>query len=174
WLEDYVAAQDEHADATVPDRLSDGIRFERVSFTYPGTERRVLEDVSLHLKPGAVVAIVGENGAGKTTLVKLLCRLYRPTNGRILVDGVDLTRLPADAWRSRLAGAFQDFFRFEFRARQTVGVGDVPRLDDEPAVVAAIDRAGADDAVARLAARLEAQRGPTWPEGVEASLGQWQ
>ena len=174
WLEDYVAAQDEHADAPVPDRLADGIRFERVSFAYPGTERRVLEDVSLHLKPGAVVAIVGENGAGKTTLVKLLCRLYRPTSGRILVDGVELTRMPADAWRSRLAGAFQDFFRFEFRARQTVGVGDLPRVDDEPAVVAAVDRAGAGDVVARLAAGLETQLGPTWPEGVEVSFGQWQ
>src|SRR5262249_45511656 len=138
------------------------------------TERRVLEDVSLHLKPGSVVAIVGENGAGKTTLVKLLCRLYRPTSGRILVDGVELTRMPADAWRSRLAGAFQDFFRFEFRARQTGGGGDTPRLDDEPAVVAAVDRAGAGDVVARLAAGLETQLGPTWPEGVEVSFGQWQ
>ena len=174
WLEDYAAAQDEHADATVPERLSDGIRFEHVSFAYPGTDRLVLEDVSLHLEPGSVVAVVGENGAGKTTLVKLLCRMYRPTSGRILVDGVDLARMPAEAWRSRLAGAFQDFYRFEFRARQTVGVGDVPRLDDEPAVVAAVDRAGADDVVARLKAGLETQLGPTWPEGVEVSFGQWQ
>ena len=174
WLEDYVAAMEEHCDATVPDRLSDGIRFEHVSFAYPGTERRVLEDVCLHLEPGTVVAVVGENGAGKTTLVKLLCRLYRPTSGRILVDGVDLARMPADAWRSRLAGAFQDFYRFEFRARHTVGVGDVPRLDDEPAVVAAVDRAGADDVVRRLTAGLETQLGPTWPEGVEVSFGQWQ
>jgi ATP-binding cassette, subfamily B, bacterial len=121
-----------------------------------------------------VVALVGENGAGKTTLVKLLCRLYRPTSGRILVDGVELTRMPAEAWRSRLAGAFQDFFRFEFRARQTVGIGDVLRLDDEPAVVAAIDRAGAGDVVTRLAAGLETQLGPTWPGGVEVSFGQWQ
>ena len=124
----------------------------------------MLEDVCLDLKPGSVVAIVGENGAGKTTLVKLLCRLYQPERGRILVDGVDLARMPADAWRSRLAGAFQDFFRFEFRARHTVGVGDVPRLDDEPAVVAAVDRAGADDVVGQLAAGLETQLGPTWPE----------
>ena len=121
-----------------------------------------------------MVAIVGENGAGKTTLVKLLCRLYQPTSGRILVDGLELARMPADAWRSRLAGAFQDFFRFEFRARHTVGVGDLPRLDDEPAVVAAVDRAGADDVVARLAAGLETQLGPTWPDGVEVSFGQWQ
>ena len=103
-----------------------------------------------------------------------MCRMYRPTSGRILVDGVDLARMPAEAWRSRLAGAFQDFFRFEFRARQTVGVGDVPRLDDEPAVVAAVDRAGADDVVDRLTAGLETQLGPTWPEGVEVSFGQWQ
>jgi ATP-binding cassette subfamily B protein len=121
-----------------------------------------------------VVAIVGENGAGKTTLVKLLCRLYPPTSGRILVDGVELARMPADAWRSRMAGAFQDFFRFEFRARHTVGVGDVPRLDDGPAVLAAVSRAGADDVVARLEAGLETQLGPTWPEGVEVSFGQWQ
>jgi len=121
-----------------------------------------------------VVAIVGENGAGKTTLVKLLCRLYQPTSGRILVDGLELARMHVDAWRARLAGAFQDFFRFEFRARHTVGVGDVPRLDDEPAVAAAVDRAGADDVVAKLAARLETQLGPTWPGGVEVSFGQWQ
>ena len=82
--------------------------------------------------------------------------------------------MPADEWRARLAGAFQDFFRFEFRARHTVGLGDVPRLDDEPAVTAAVDRAGADDVVARLPAGLETQLGPTWPGGVEVSFGQWQ
>src|SRR5207247_3992141 len=84
--------------------------------------------------------------------------------------GVDLARLPADAWRARLAGAFQDFFHFELRARHSVGVGDIPRLDDELAVVAAVGRAGADDVVARLAAGLETQLGPTWPGGVEVSF----
>jgi len=174
WLEDYAAASVEHSDGPVPERLAEGIRFEHVSFAYPGTERRVLEDVCLDLRTGSVVAIVGENGAGKTTLVKLLCRLYQPTSGRILVDGLELARMPVDAWRSRLAGAFQDFFRFEFRARHTVGVGDLPRLDDGPAVVAAVDRAGAADVVARLVAGLETQLGPTWPDGVEVSFGQWQ
>jgi len=82
--------------------------------------------------------------------------------------------VPADAWRARLAGAFQDFFRFEFRARHTVGLGDVPRMDDEPAVVRAIDRAGAGDVVARLPSGLDTQLGPTWPGGVEVSFGQWQ
>src|SRR5438445_1938147 len=82
--------------------------------------------------------------------------------------------MPVDQWRSRLAGAFQDFFRFEFRARHSVGVGDLPRLDDEPAVVAAVERAGAGDVVEGLPAGLETQLGSTWPEGVEVSFGQWQ
>jgi ATP-binding cassette subfamily B protein len=82
--------------------------------------------------------------------------------------------MPAGAWRERLAGAYQDFFRFEFRARRTVGLGDVPRSDDEPAVVAAVNRAGADDVVTKLGAGLDTQLGPTWPDGVEVSFGQWQ
>jgi ATP-binding cassette subfamily B protein len=174
WLEDYAASLVAHADLAVPEQLRAGIRLEHVSFAYPGTERLVLDDVSLELRAGSVVAIVGENGAGKTTLVKLLAKLYEPQSGRIMIDGTDLARMPADAWRARLAGAFQDFFRFEFRARHSVGVGDVPRLDDEPAVVAAVGRAGAGDVVAHLAAGLETQLGPTWPDGVEVSFGQWQ
>ncbi len=174
WLEDYAASLAAAADEPVPSRLTSGIRLEGVSFAYPGTDRLVLDEVDLVLPAGAVVAIVGENGAGKSTLVKLLCKLYEPTAGRILVDGAPLARMRAEDWRSRLAGAFQDFFRFEFRARQSVGVGDLPRLEDEPAVVAAVGRAGADDVVARLAAGLETQLGPTWPQGVEVSFGQWQ
>ncbi len=174
WLEDYAASLVEHADAPVPAQLREGIQFDHVSFTYPGTERVVLEDLSVHLEPGSVVAIVGENGAGKTTLVKLLCALYRPTSGRILLDGVDLARMPPDAWRQRLAGAFQDFFRFELQARHTIGLGDVPRRDDLPALAAAVDRAGAADVVDHLAAGLDTQLGPTWPDGVEISFGQWQ
>jgi len=174
WLEDYAAAQSRGADLPAPERLGEGIRFEHVSFAYPGTDRLVLDDVDLRLAPGSVVAIVGENGAGKTTLVKLLCRLYQPTHGRILVAGADLARMPPDTWRSRLSGAFQDFFRFEFRVRHTVGVGDLPRLDDRAAVAAAVDRAGASDVVQQLVAGVETQLGATWPEGVELSFGQWQ
>jgi ATP-binding cassette, subfamily B, bacterial len=134
----------------------------------------VLDDVSLLLEPNAVVAIVGENGAGKTTLVKLLAKMYEPSSGAIYVDDQPLARMRADEWRDRLAGAFQDFFRFEFRAQQTVGLGDVPRVDDQSAVVTAIGRAGADDVVTRLTAGLETQLGPTWPGGVDVSFGQWQ
>jgi ATP-binding cassette subfamily B protein len=100
--------------------------------------------------------------------------MYAPTSGRILIDGIDLNRISPVDWRARLAGAFQDFFRFEFRARHTVGVGDVPRLDDEPAVVTAVGRAGADDVIVRLTAGLDTQLGPAWPEGVDVSFGQWQ
>ena len=121
-----------------------------------------------------MVAVVGENGAGKTTLVKLLCRMYAPTSGRILVDGTDLARLPNDAWRRHLAGTLQDFFRFEFPAVTTVGVGDRPRMDDRPAVSVAVGRAGATDVVDGLPAGLDTQLGPTWDEGVEVSFGQWQ
>jgi ATP-binding cassette, subfamily B, bacterial len=174
WLEDYAASLVEHADSPPPKTLVNGIRFENVSFAYPGTTRVVLDDVSLELKPGSVVAIVGENGAGKSTLVKLLCRLYQPDQGRILVDGTDLSRISADDWRSKLAGAFQDFFRFEFQARHTVGIGDLPHLDNEPAVVTAINRAGADDVVEGLSSGLTTQLGTTWPHGVEVSFGQWQ
>jgi ATP-binding cassette subfamily B protein len=174
WLEDYAATMEAVADLPVPGRLTRGIRLEHVSFAYPGTERLVLDDVSVDLPAGAVVAIVGENGAGKSTLVKLLCKLYAPTSGRILVDDVDLARLPASQWRDRLAGAFQDFFRFELLARQSVGLGDVPRVESVPAVRAAVDRAGAADVVDRFDAGLDTQLGPTWPGGVEVSFGQWQ
>jgi ATP-binding cassette subfamily B protein len=174
WLEDYAAAVSEHANATVPERLTKGIRLEKVSFSYPGSPRRALEDVNLELPAGSVVAIVGENGAGKSTLVKLLCRMYQPDAGRILVDDEDLSGMPADQWRSRVAGAFQDFFRFEFRARHAVGLGDLPNLEYEPAVAAAVDRAGAGDVVARLPSGLNTQLGSTWPGGVEVSFGQWQ
>src|SRR6184192_3057414 len=138
WLEDYAGSLAASADLPVPGVLRHGIRLEHVSFAYPGTSRLVLDDISLLLPAGSVVAIVGENGAGKTTLVKLLAKMYEPSSGSILVDDTPLARIPADEWRSRLAGAFQDFFRFEFHARHTVGVGDVIRLDDEPAVVTAV------------------------------------
>jgi ATP-binding cassette subfamily B protein len=174
WLEDYAASLTADDDVAVPTRLVDGIRFDDVSFAYPGTSRLVLEHVELTLPAGAVVAVVGENGAGKTTLVKLLSKLYEPTSGRILVDGAELARMPADEWRERLAGAYQDFFRFELLARHSVGVGDIPRYDDVVPVATAVDRAGADDVVQKLAAGLETQLGPTWPDGVEVSFGQWQ
>ncbi|MCC7362788.1 MAG: ABC transporter ATP-binding protein [Dehalococcoidia bacterium] len=174
WLEDYAASVVANEDLEAPASLREGVLFDHVSFAYPGTDRLVLDDVNLVLPAGAVVAVVGENGAGKSTLVKLLAKLYEPASGRILVDGVPLARIPAARWRERLAGAFQDFFRFEFRALQSVGLGDVPRVEDELAVAGAISRAGATDVVDRLPAGLATQLGPAWPAGVEVSFGQWQ
>jgi ATP-binding cassette subfamily B protein len=174
WLEDYAARETSLGDVPAPDRLTDGVHFDHVSFAYPGTTRLVLDDVTLDLPAGSVVALVGENGAGKTTLVKLLAKMYEPTTGRILVDGADLRRLSAPAWRARLAGAFQDFFRFELRAGHAIGLGETSRMDDDAAVMTAVSRAGAEDVVARLPAGLATQLGQAWPEGVEVSFGQWQ
>ncbi len=174
WLEDYAASFTADTDRAVPPVLTHGIRLDHVSFTYPGASRVVLDDVSLTIPAGAVVAIVGENGAGKSTLVKLLAKLYEPSSGSIVVDETPLARIPADAWRARLAGAFQDFFRFEFRARHSIGLGDLPRMDDDAGVMRAVERAGANDVIERLASGLDAQLGPTWPGGVDLSFGQWQ
>jgi ATP-binding cassette subfamily B protein len=174
WLEDYAASFASRTDAPVPDTLRHGVALHGVSFTYPGTSVPALRDVSVSLPAGSVVAVVGENGAGKSTLVKLLCKFYVPDAGRIDVDGVDLARMPTDEWRERVAGAYQDFFRFELLARQTVGVGDLPRLEDEVAVSAAVGHAGADDAVAALRDGLATQLGRAWPGGVDVSFGQWQ
>jgi ATP-binding cassette subfamily B protein len=174
WLEEYAETHAVEPDQPVPERLDGAIRFEHVSFRYPGTDAWVLRNVDLEFAAGSVVALVGENGAGKTTLVKLLCRFYEPTEGRITIDGIELNRIPADEWRSRLSGAFQDFFRFEYDAQHSIGIGELVLAEDEPAVLAAVGRAGADDVLARLPEGLQTQLGPTWRQGHELSIGQWQ
>jgi ATP-binding cassette subfamily B protein len=175
WLEDYASAQLETADLReAPERIVRGMRIENLSFRYPGTERLVLQDVTVDLPAGTVIAIVGENGAGKSTLVKLLCGLYAPTSGRILIDGTDLARIPTDVWRTRIAGAFQDFAKFEFAAMRAIGLGDLPREEVVPAVERAVVRGGAADVIERLPHGLRTQLGPTWKDGVEVSFGQWQ
>jgi ATP-binding cassette subfamily B protein len=174
WLENYAASVTSSADSPAPATLGDGITFQDVSFTYPGSTTPALDHVSLRLPAGAVVAVVGENGAGKSTFVKLLCKMYEPTTGEILVDGLPLRRIRTDEWRTRVSGAFQDFHRFEFEARTSVGLGDLPRVDDDDSVRAAVGRAGADDVIDGLASGLDTQLGATWPAGVDVSFGQWQ
>lgn len=174
WLENYVAIHRGTADRPAPASLADGISFEDVSFSYPGTGEPVLSDVSLRLPAGSVVAVVGENGAGKSTLVKLLCGFYAPSAGRIVVDGTDLARIDPKQWRTRLSGAFQDFARLEFVARSSIGLGDLDYRDDEAVVTGSVRRAGAADVIDGLAAGLATQLGATWPEGVDLSFGQWQ
>ena len=164
----------ERSPAPPPERMRSGITLDGVSFSYPGTDRQVLDDVTLHLPAGAVVAIVGENGAGKSTLVKLLAKMYEPDSGRILVDGVPLADIPADAWRARLSGVFQDFARFEYPLRLSIGLGDLARAEDGEAVDRAVERADARALADRLDRGLDTQLGNTWADGAELSEGQWQ
>ena len=175
WLEDYAASSGaETGGLAVPDRLFDGIRLEAVTFAYPGTAAEVLSEVSLHLPAGAAVALVGVNGAGKTTLVKLLTRMYEPTAGRILIDGVALAELDLAAWRERSAAAFQDFLRPELSAGEVVGLGDLSRIEDHDAISAALSKAGAASVVDDMADGLMANLGHSFADGVELSGGQWQ
>jgi ABC-type multidrug transport system fused ATPase/permease subunit len=176
WLEDYAqtAARPVAEPAALPARLRQGITLEDVTFQYPERPKAVLDGLSLHLPAGKVVALVGENGAGKTTLIKLLCDFYQPAKGQILVDGVDLRQVRPAVWRGRLSAAFQDFAQFEFRVRESVGVADLPRIEEDEAVLGALERAGADGLVTGLPAGLETQLGTGWENGVELSGGQWQ
>lgn len=176
WLEDYAERKRQVGGepAPVPARLTQGIAVHDLTFRYPGTEKPVLSDVSLALPAGGVIALVGENGAGKTTLVKLLSRFYEPDAGQIAADGIDLRRFEVDEWRPRLSTGFQDFSRFEFVARETVGVGNLPAIANVPAVEAALVRAGADDVPGTLPAGLETQLGRDWEGGVDLSGGEWQ
>ena len=178
WLLDYSRDATRRASpdgaAAVPRALVDGITIERASFRYPGTEADVLREVSLRLPAGTVVALVGENGAGKTSLVKLLARFYEPASGRILVDGQALSAFDAADWQRSISLASQDFARFEFIAREAVGVGDLAAIEDRELVAAAIDRAGAGGVRTSLPAGLDTQLGQTWEGGVELSGGEWQ
>lgn len=174
WMRALVNRQSSTPDLELPETITHGITLRDVDFTYPGTDAPVLTGVNLHLPAGATVAIVGENGAGKTSLVKLLSRFYEPTAGSIEVDGVAVTRYPIEAWRGRIAAGFQDFARFEFLARETIGLGDLPHIDDDAAVTRALHLARGDDLLERLAHGLETQLGRAWEGGTDLSGGQWQ
>ena len=176
WLRDHVdrAVARRRPTAAPPEILADAIRFEGVSFRYPGTDVDVLQGVDLMIPAGSAVAIVGVNGAGKTTLAKLLAGFYEPTQGRITVDGVDLRDLDLDAWRERMSACFQDFVHFEYLARESAGLGDLPRIDDERSVSEALARAKAGDVVEMLPDGLGTLLGKGYDDGVELSTGQWQ
>jgi ATP-binding cassette subfamily B protein len=157
-----------------PDTLTQGIEFRDVGFTYPSATTPALSEVDLLLPAGSIIGLVGDNGSGKSTLLKLLAGLYPPSSGSILVDGTDLAAIDPLAWRSRISAAFQDFQRFELVAREAVGVGDLPRIDDDPAVAAALARATDADLVGNLPDGLATQLGKSYADGHELSSGQWQ
>ncbi len=152
----------------------DGIRFENVSFTYPGGAKPVLNGISLHLKPGEKLAIVGENGSGKTTLIKLLTRLYTPDSGRILLDGRDLEEWDINVLRRRIGVIFQNFVRYQFTVGENVGVGDVDYLEDKPRWEIASDKGMARPFIESLPESFGTQLGRWFKGGQELSGGQWQ
>ena len=183
WLEDHEtrlaagAAPPQDGRGDVPARLRHGIELRDVTFAYPGAGRNgppVLGPLSLVLPAGASIALVGENGAGKTTLVKLLCGMYPPRAGEILIDGTALDGLDLAAWRERVSAAFQDFVRFALPLRESVGVGDLSAIDDERVVGGALDRAGATELAGTLPEGLATRVGTGFTGGRQLSGGQWQ
>jgi ABC-type multidrug transport system fused ATPase/permease subunit len=166
--------QEQTGTATSGANVGDGLRFEEVSFSYPNAIQPALSNVSLHLRPGSKLALVGENGAGKTTLIKLLSRLYEPTRGRILLDGTDLREWNVEALRRRIGVIFQDFVRYQLAAGENVGVGDVAAFVDEQRWHAAAHKGMAHEFLSQLPSGYHTQLGGWFKGGQELSTGQWQ
>ena len=152
----------------------DGVRFEGVSFTYPGASRTALSEIDLHIRPGESLALVGENGSGKTTLIKLLTRLYRPDQGRILLDGMDLEAWDENALRQRIGVIFQDFSRYQFLVGENIGAGDVRYFGEQERWQEAAEKGMADEIIADLPEGYQTQLGKWFKGGQELSGGQWQ
>ncbi len=152
----------------------DGVRFENVGFSYPGANEPALEGVTLHLKPGCSLALVGENGSGKTTLIKLLTRLYRPTAGRILLEGLDLQEWEERTLRERIGVIFQDFTRYQMLVGENVGAGDERYFEDEERWRQAAVKGQASEFIETLPAGYNTQLGKWFRDGRELSGGQWQ
>lgn len=158
----------------LPERIQQGIEFRNVSFRYPGREAWALHDVNLTITPGEKIALVGANGAGKTTLIKLLTRLYDPTEGQILLDGVDLRDYDLNELRAKIGVIFQDFVRYQATVRENIGYGQITALDDETRLRVATERGGADEVIAALPQGYDAMLGRWFEQGHELSGGQWQ
>lgn len=157
-----------------PVRDERGIRFEHVGFRYPGQEKWALRGVDLFIPAGQSLALVGHNGAGKTTFIKLLTRLYEPTEGRILLDGRDLRAWPIEELHRRIGVVFQDFNEYQFKLRENVGLGSLEHLEDTPRIERAVEQGGAAEVVHALAHGLETPLGRWFKDGTELSGGQWQ
>ncbi|MEH1896911.1 MAG: ABC transporter ATP-binding protein [Nostoc sp.] len=160
--------------ATIGLNPQDGIRFENVSFTYPGSSKPALTNISLHLKPREKLAIVGENGSGKTTLIKLLTRLYTPDSGRIFLDGLDLQEWDVDVLRRRIGVIFQNFVRYQFTVGENIGVGDVEHLENKTYWQTAAEKGMAQSFIDQLPQSFQTQLGRWFKGGQELSGGQWQ
>src|SRR5882724_4029187 len=157
-----------------PRPIRQGFEFRNVSFCYPGTERLILSGLNFRLHPGERVALVGENGQGKTTLVKLLTRLYDPTEGQILLDGVDLREYDLDDLYREIGVIFQDFMRYEMKARDNIAVGQIDQLSTLPALKLAAAKSMANEVIERLPHDYEQMLGRRFENGVDLSGGEWQ
>lgn len=155
-------------------RPEDGIRFENVSFFYPGSDVPALDNVSLHITPGESLAIVGENGSGKTTLIKLLTRLYTPTQGQIMLEGLPLQEWDVDTLRRKIGVIFQDFARYQLIVGENIGIGDSDNLASETEIEIAAKKGMADEFVRDLPSGYKTQLGTWFKDGKELSGGQWQ
>jgi ATP-binding cassette subfamily B protein len=158
----------------VPLPIRTGFVFEGVGFRYPGSEQWAVRGLNFSLSPGERLALVGENGAGKTTLVKLLARLYDPTEGRILLDGVDLKEYDIESLRRNVGVIFQDFVRYDFLLKENIAVGNIDLVSDDPAIRAAAERSLADSVARRLAGEYDQMLGKRFEGGVDLSGGEWQ
>lgn len=157
-----------------PAELQDGFTFENVGFRYPGTDKWAIRNLSFTLRKGEKLALVGENGAGKTTLVKLLARLYDPTEGRILVDGIDLRDIELHSLRHNIGIIFQDYIRFQLRAKENIAVGNIDKLAEQLTIEEAAQKSMADEVIDTLPERYEQFLGKRFKDGVDLSGGQWQ
>ena len=153
---------------------SDGIRIENVSFFYPGSNIPALNKVNLHIRPGESLAIVGENGSGKTTLIKLLTRLYQPSEGTIYLEGLDLKEWDIDTLRKKIGVIFQDFARYQLLVGENIGIGDVDELEQDELIEEAAEKGMADEFVKGLPQGYKTQLGTWFKDGKELSGGQWQ
>lgn len=158
----------------IPRPIQRGIEFRNVSFAYPGTTRRVLKNFNFHLHPGERIAMIGENGQGKTTVVKLITRLYDPTEGQILLDGVDLREYDLEDLCHEIGVIFQDFMRYEMLARDNIAVGRIEQREDLDRIAAAATMSLADEVIAKLPLGYEQQLGRRFEGGVDLSGGEWQ
>jgi ABC-type multidrug transport system fused ATPase/permease subunit len=172
YLEQEVPS--DHGTALKGPTPGDGLRFEGVSFAYPGSDENAVEDISFHLEPGTKLALVGENGSGKTTIIKLLTRLYQPSKGRITLDGLDLQEFDDQTLRNRLGVIFQDFVHYQFKVGENIGVGDQGSFDDEEAWRVAAKKGMAAPFIEELPDQYQTQLGRWFKGGRELSLGQWQ
>jgi len=158
----------------VPAQIQHGLKFNRVSFTYPNSTQTVLDQVDLTLSPGEVIALVGENGSGKTTLIKLLCQLYNPNSGNITLDGVDLRLMDPVQWRRQISVVFQDFAHYQLRAWENIWMGNTAEEPDRPQITQAAKIVGADPVIQGLPQGYESHLGHWFEEGTELSAGEWQ